>query len=61
MITNSIAGTSQEGYCDSGYGLGVVAPGHECGRVEFVVPDGWEKMNNCQSSNLSLFDAFMRY
>ncbi|GAA5903065.1 uncharacterized protein JCM6883_002681 [Sporobolomyces salmoneus] len=46
VITNSIAGTSQEGYCDSGYGLGVVAPGHECGRVEFVVPDGWEKMNN---------------
>ncbi|GAA5839119.1 hypothetical protein JCM5353_007717 [Sporobolomyces roseus] len=46
VITNSIAGTSQEGYCDAGYGLGVVAPGHECGRVQFVVPSGWEKMDN---------------
>ncbi|GAA5838164.1 hypothetical protein JCM3766R1_001844 [Sporobolomyces carnicolor] len=45
-ITNSIAGTSQEGYCDAGYGVGVVAPGHECGRVEFVVPAGWQKMDN---------------
>lgn len=48
VITNSIAGTSQEGYCDAGYGLGVVAPGHECGRVQFVVPSGWEKMDNCE-------------
>ncbi|GAA5987514.1 hypothetical protein JCM5350_003111 [Sporobolomyces pararoseus] len=46
VITNSIAGTSQEGYCDAGYGVGVAAPGHECGRVQFVVPDGWQKMNN---------------
>ncbi|GAA6008495.1 hypothetical protein JCM11491_004498 [Sporobolomyces phaffii] len=45
-IVNNIAGTSQEGYCDSGYGLGVVAPGHECGRVQFVVPSGWQKMDN---------------
>ncbi|GAA5881615.1 hypothetical protein JCM16303_005510 [Sporobolomyces ruberrimus] len=45
-ITNSIAGTSQEGYCDAGYGTGVAAPGHECGRIEFVVPSGWEKMDN---------------
>ncbi|GAA6059937.1 hypothetical protein JCM10212_003077 [Sporobolomyces blumeae] len=45
-IVDSIAGTSQEGYCDAGYGVGTVAPGHECGRVEFVVPSGWEKMNN---------------
>ncbi|GAA5932134.1 hypothetical protein JCM10213_006765 [Rhodosporidiobolus nylandii] len=46
LIVDSIAATSQEGYCDSGYGLGVVAPGHECGRVEFVVPEGWQKMDN---------------
>ena len=49
MITPSIAAMSQEGYCDSGYGLGVVAPGHECGRVEFVVPQEWKQMNNCAS------------
>lgn len=55
-ITNSIAGTSQEGYCDAGYGVGVVAPGHECGRVEFVVPAGWQKMDNCElfSSSVAL-------
>lgn len=46
-IIDSIAATSQEGYCDAGYGLGVVAPGHECGRVEFVIPSGWTKMDNC--------------
>ncbi|GAA5858701.1 hypothetical protein JCM8547_001430 [Rhodosporidiobolus lusitaniae] len=45
-IVDSIASVSQEGYCDSGYGLGVVAHGHECGRVEFVIPMGWEKMDN---------------
>ncbi|GAA5827692.1 hypothetical protein JCM11251_001789 [Rhodosporidiobolus azoricus] len=45
-IVDSIAGISQEGYCDSGYGMGVVAPGHECGRVEFVIPLKWERMDN---------------
>ncbi|GAA6011537.1 hypothetical protein JCM10207_002651 [Rhodosporidiobolus poonsookiae] len=45
-IIDSIASVSQEGYCDSGYGMGVVAPGHECGRVEFVVPLGWKRMDN---------------
>ncbi|GAA5905563.1 hypothetical protein JCM6882_004787 [Rhodosporidiobolus microsporus] len=45
-IVDSIASISQEGYCDAGYGMGVVAPGHECGRVEFVVPLKWERMDN---------------
>ncbi|GAA5930997.1 uncharacterized protein JCM15063_002517 [Sporobolomyces koalae] len=45
-IVDSIAGTSQEGYCDAGYGVGVLAAGHVCGRVQFVVPSGWQKMDN---------------
>ena len=48
-ILASTPGTSQEGYCDSGYGKGVLAPGHECGRVEFVVPEDWQQMENCAS------------
>ncbi|GAA6005219.1 uncharacterized protein JCM10292_005347 [Rhodotorula paludigena] len=46
LITSSIAANSQEGYCDSGYGMGVIAQGHECGRVEFVVPEKWQRLNN---------------
>ncbi|GAA6039979.1 hypothetical protein JCM8097_002649 [Rhodosporidiobolus ruineniae] len=45
-IVDKIVATSQEGYCDSGYGLGVVAPGHECGRVDFTIPLGWKQMKN---------------
>ncbi|BGP51535.1 hypothetical protein JCM10450v2_007481 [Rhodotorula kratochvilovae] len=57
VITPSIAAMSQEGYCDSGYGLGVVAPGHECGRVEFVVPQEWKQMNNYTIVVQSLQDS----
>ncbi|GJN93914.1 hypothetical protein Rhopal_006973-T1 [Rhodotorula paludigena] len=46
LITSSIPANSQEGYCDSGYGMGVIAQGHECGRVEFVVPEKWQRLNN---------------
>ncbi|GAA5973517.1 hypothetical protein JCM11641_007094 [Rhodosporidiobolus odoratus] len=45
-IVDSMIAISQEGYCDAGYGMGVVAPGHECGRVEFVVPEDWKQMQN---------------
>lgn len=48
-IAESIPSISQEGYCDSGAGVGVVQPGHVCGMVQFVVPDGWQQMNNCTS------------
>lgn len=48
-IASNIPAISQEGYCDSGAGTGVVQPGNECGQVQFVVPDGWQQMNNCQS------------
>ncbi|GAA6054784.1 hypothetical protein JCM3770_007432 [Rhodotorula araucariae] len=57
VITPSIPATSQEGYCDSGYGLGVVAHGHECGRVEFVVPEDWKQMNNYTIIVQSLEDS----
>ncbi|KWU44301.1 hypothetical protein RHOSPDRAFT_34091 [Rhodotorula sp. JG-1b] len=46
VIAPSVPAISQEGYCDSGAGVGVVQPGHECGMVQFVVPEGWERMNN---------------
>ncbi|POY72913.1 hypothetical protein BMF94_4074 [Rhodotorula taiwanensis] len=45
-IASNIPAISQEGYCDSGAGTGVVQPGNECGQVQFVVPDGWQQMNN---------------
>ncbi|GAA5904483.1 hypothetical protein JCM8208_004205 [Rhodotorula glutinis] len=56
-ILASTPGTSQEGYCDSGYGKGVLAPGHECGRVEFVVPDDWQQMENYTIAVQSLSDG----
>ncbi|KPV71905.1 uncharacterized protein RHOBADRAFT_56286 [Rhodotorula graminis WP1] len=56
-ILASTPGTSQEGYCDSGYGQGVLAPGHECGRVEFVVPQDWEQMENYTIAVQSLSDG----
>ncbi|GAA5928111.1 hypothetical protein JCM1841_006136 [Sporobolomyces salmonicolor] len=56
-IAASVPAISQEGYCDAGFGLGVVAPGNECGRVEFVVPDGWKQMNNYTIVVSSLSDA----
>lgn len=40
-ITDSYPAISQHGYCDAGYGVGVVVPGIECGRIEFEVPGGW--------------------
>jgi hypothetical protein len=52
-ISPSYPSISQAGYCDSGYGLGTVAPGVLCGRVEFVVPGGWVKAANCQSASSS--------
>ncbi|BGP35260.1 hypothetical protein JCM10296v2_007095 [Rhodotorula toruloides] len=57
VIAPNVPATSQEGYCDAGYGLGVVAPGHECGRVEFVVPDGWKQMTNYTIVVQSLSDS----
>ncbi|KAK4053643.1 hypothetical protein OIO90_003882 [Microbotryomycetes sp. JL221] len=45
-IVSSIPGTSQEGYCDSGYGPRVLAPGRECGRIRFTVPSGWQELVN---------------
>ncbi|GAA5874854.1 hypothetical protein JCM1840_003902 [Sporobolomyces johnsonii] len=56
-IAASVPAISQEGYCDAGFGLGVVAPGNECGRVEFVVPDGWKQMNNYTIVVTSLSDS----
>ena len=41
----TVPGTSQNGYCDSGYGIGVVVDGKTCGRFSFIVPSGWE--GNC--------------
>ncbi|GAA5846685.1 hypothetical protein JCM9279_003410 [Rhodotorula babjevae] len=56
-ILASTPGTSQVGYCDSGYGKGVLAPGHECGRVEFVVPEDWKQMDNYTIAVQSLSDG----
>nr|CRX79107.1 hypothetical protein ls5930a1_00133 [Leucosporidium scottii] len=55
-IVDSIAGISQEGYCDSGGGLGVVQPGVECGRIEFTVPGGWQPRDNYTIAVQSLSD-----
>ncbi|BGP58092.1 hypothetical protein JCM8202_006206 [Rhodotorula sphaerocarpa] len=58
-IAESIPSISQEGYCDSGAGVGVVQPGHVCGMVQFVVPDGWQQMNNYTIVVQSLSDPSM--
>ncbi|ORY86019.1 hypothetical protein BCR35DRAFT_351574 [Leucosporidium creatinivorum] len=55
-VVDSIAGISQEGYCDSGAGLGVVTPGVECGRIEFNVPGGWQVRDNYTIAVQSLSD-----
>ncbi|GAA5870564.1 hypothetical protein JCM3774_003709 [Rhodotorula dairenensis] len=57
MIAPSIPAISQEGYCDSGAGVGVVQPGHECGMVQFVVPEAWERMDNYTIVVMSLADS----
>lgn len=60
VIAPSVPAISQEGYCDSGAGVGVVQPGHECGMVQFVVPDGWERMNNCEFSRPLILHPCLR-
>ncbi|GAA5989811.1 hypothetical protein JCM10908_002330 [Rhodotorula pacifica] len=57
MIAPTIPAISQEGYCDSGAGVGVLQPGHECGRVEFIIPEGWERMDNYTIVVMSLEDS----
>ncbi|KAK4048558.1 hypothetical protein OIV83_004726 [Microbotryomycetes sp. JL201] len=56
-IVSSIPGTSQEGYCDSGYGPRVLAPGRECGRIRFNVPAGWQELVNYTVAVTSLDDS----
>ncbi|SCV73022.1 BQ2448_6947 [Microbotryum intermedium] len=55
-IVSSYPSISQEGYCDGGYGLGVVTYGVECGRVEFKVPSGWSEVGNYSIAVTSLRD-----
>ncbi|SDA05370.1 BZ3501_MvSof-1269-A2-R1_Chr12-1g03354 [Microbotryum saponariae] len=55
-IVASYPSISQEGYCDGGYGLGVVTHGVECGRVEFKVPSGWSEVGNYSIAVTSLRD-----
>ncbi|KAM0786066.1 hypothetical protein ACM66B_006877 [Microbotryomycetes sp. NB124-2] len=56
-IVSSIPGTSQEGYCDSGYGARVLVPGRECGRIRFNVPEGWQELVNYTVAVTSLDDS----
>lgn len=46
-VVDSVPSISQEGYCDTGAGMGLRIPGVECGRIEFTVPGGWEERTNC--------------
>ncbi|KDN47956.1 hypothetical protein K437DRAFT_267728 [Tilletiaria anomala UBC 951] len=41
----TVPGTSQKGYCDAGFGIGVDVEGTTCGRFEWIIPSTWAAGN----------------